>query len=249
MKIVLVQIRAETSTRLEEHATFARACGLSPDDVQVVNALSGQFPPFNRASSNGTSSNGTSSKGISAVLIGGASGFSAYEDYEWTRGLMAFVERCYQEEMPLFGSCWGHQFIARALGGSVAHDALRAEMGTKTIQLTEAGQQDALFGTMPPVFRGNHGHHDRVTSLPSEAIELAYNETSPFQAFRIAGKPIYGTQFHPELDKMTITNRLKLYRTYYPESGDDEAFEALLASFQDTPDASSLLRRFLALFC
>ena len=39
------------------------------------------------------------------------------------------------------------------------------------------------------------GHHDRVSVLPDGAVELARNDTAPYQAFRLDGLPIYGTQF------------------------------------------------------
>lgn len=233
MQILLFQIRDDAETRREEHATFARACGMRVEDVISVNVLRDALDE-------------KLFLGKTAAIIGGASGFSAYQNYEWTNAFGEWIEVAYRLDFPIFGSCWGHQFLARVFGGTVIHDAERAEMGTKAIELTELGRKDALFSFLPHVFLANHGHHDRVSVLPDDAVELAFNESSPYQAFRIANKQIYGTQFHPELDKTTITNRLKRYRKHYPESGDDASFAALLASFQDTPDAAMLLQRFLA---
>ncbi|KAI6044546.1 GMP synthase [Pisolithus marmoratus] len=53
------------------------------------------------------------------VLITG-SPFSAYEDLEWINRLIAYVKRIIAEkpDTKLFGICFGHQIIARALGGT-----------------------------------------------------------------------------------------------------------------------------------
>lgn len=53
---------------------------------------------------------------IDAILITG-SGFSAYDDHEWIRGLISFIRVCHGEFplIKIFGSCFGHQIIAQAL--------------------------------------------------------------------------------------------------------------------------------------
>ena len=40
----------------------------------------------------------------------------------------------------------------------------------------------------------------RHTFAAPDGVELAISDTQPHQAFRMAGKPMYGTQFHSELD-------------------------------------------------
>jgi hypothetical protein len=74
----------------------------------------------------------------------------------------------------------------------VIHDVDRAEMGCHHVELTEAGQEDELFKDFPTSFMANMGHHDRVSVLPENGIELAFNQTQPNEAFRIRNKPIYG---------------------------------------------------------
>ncbi len=60
--------------------------------------------------------------------------------------------------------------------------------------------------------------------------------------------PIYGTQFHTELDMETERSRLVTYRPYYPEMQDEAVYQATMNSLRPTPDADDLLRRFLLLF-
>ncbi|HCR49777.1 MAG TPA: glutamine amidotransferase [Bacteroidetes bacterium] len=233
-KILLVQVREDELTQQEEQRSFATCCGQPSDSLLVVNLAAGHTLP-------------RLATALDAVIIGGSSGFSAYTDYHWVPELITFIQRCAIDKVPVFGSCWGHQFLARALGGTVIHDPHCAEMGAKDVFLNKEGQNDPVFSGMPRKLRVNAGHHDRVSVLPPDAIELATNETAPFQAFRIKDLPIYGTQFHSELDRSTIADRVIRYQQHYPEVAHHLA--AILDSFEDTPIAATIIRRFLEVYC
>jgi GMP synthase (glutamine-hydrolysing) len=181
-------------------------------------------------------------------MIGGAGAFSVTKTYDWTHHLVDLCQACADMQLPLFGSCWGHQFVARAFGGEVINDPERSEMGTVEVSLTAAGKADPLLGSLPERFATQAGHQDRVHAMPPDAIELAANETAPHQAIRIEGTGIYGTQFHSELDHETERQRLITYREYYPEMQDDEVFRATLAAIRPSPHADDLLRRWLVLY-
>lgn len=151
--------------------------------------------------------------------------------------------------MPVFGSCWGHQLIARALGGRVEHDSTLAELGCHRIILSGAGRKDPLLRSFPDSFLANMGHHDRVTKLPEAAVELARSETQPNEAFRIEDLPVYGTQFHSELNAHRERERLIRYRPYYMEQlGTKEEFEAVLASLAQTTEVDHLLADFVEMY-
>lgn len=186
---------------------------------------------------------------FSAVMIGGSGAYSAASDYAWTPGLLGFVNRCIDKEMPMFGSCWGHQVIARAAGGNVIHDSEKSEMGGISVTVTAAAANDPIFSRMPNRFAANAGHHDRVDRLPPGAIELARNDSQPNQAFRIEGLPIYGTQFHGELDAQAERERLIEYREHYrADMPSDDDFQRVVDSLADTSAADNLLGYFLDAF-
>jgi GMP synthase (glutamine-hydrolysing) len=175
--------------------------------------------------------------------------YSATEDYPWMENALALIREAAGRSLPTFGSCWGHQMIARALGGTVVHDPGRAEFGCREVVLTDAGRRDRLFRDFPARFLANMGHHDRVTALPEGGIELADNDVQPFEAFRIAGKPIYGTQFHSELDARRERERLHRYRGHYSDTIPDEAaFQAILDNLAETSEVDHLLHDFLLKF-
>lgn len=235
LRVRLIQIRERPAVLREEQATFLERCRLRPDQLAVTNALT---DPLGAALLDG----------VDAVMIGGAGAFSVTQTYPWTADLIGLVKACYERHLPLFGSCWGHQFIARAFGGTVVQDLDRAELGTHDVELTDAGREDPLFGTFPARFPAQMGHQDRVSVLPAEAVELARSATAPFQAFRIAGRPIYGTQFHSELAVEPMRRRLAAYRAYYTRAQSEAAFERTLTSLRDTPEVDQLLAAFLRRF-
>ena len=183
---------------------------------------------------------------VDAMMIGGSGEYSARRDYAWMPDLLDLCQSAYDRNVPTFGSCWGHQVLARAFGGTVIYDNERAEFGCGDIELTQAGQQDVLLREFPERFKANLGHHDRVSVLPPDGIELAFNASQRNQAFRIDNKPIYGTQFHSELDARRERERLDAYRELYrKELGGEEAYQRVIDSLAETTDADHLLYDFL----
>lgn len=235
LRVRLIQIRERPAVIREEQDTFIERCGLRPDQLVVTNALS---DPIHSGLLDD----------VDAVMIGGAGAYSVTHTYAWTDDLIGLVTACHDRHVPLFGSCWGHQFIARAFGGTVVQDIERSEMGTHDVELTDEGRADPLFGDFPPRFPAQMGHQDRVSVLPADAVELARTALAPYQAFRIADRPIYGTQFHSELDVERERQRLIAYRAFYTEAQDEAAFEETIATLRDTPDVDRLLAAFLERF-
>ena len=232
VRVRLIQVRHLPHIEVDEQKSFLERCKLRPDQLLTSNVL------FDRLH-DGLLDN------VDAVMFGGAGAHTVTQTYEWTKDLVSFVGRVDELGLPLFGSCWGHQFIAFAYGGEVIYDVERSEIGCGWVDLTDLGSEDPLFRDFPERFRANMGHHDRVSVLPESAEELATNQISPFQAFRIQGKPIYGTQFHSELDAEAVRGRLFAYRHLYPEMGDDDSFNRLVTTLAETTEVDGLLELFL----
>ncbi len=236
LRLLLVQARNAPRMIKQEQQCFAERCRVPIDRFRVVNVAQGDRPSPDHLAD------------VDAVLIGGAGKFSAAEDYAWTDPLLDFVRHVVHEQVPLFGSCWGHQVIARALGGTVQYDPDHAELGCWEVTLTAAGQNDPLFHRFPRRFYANMGHHDRVTDLPAGAVELAQNE-QPYQAFRLRNAPVYGTQFHSELDAKRERERILVYRKHYREAlPDKETVQKVINNLAATTEVDHLLYDFLTTF-
>jgi GMP synthase (glutamine-hydrolysing) len=232
LRVRLIQVRHLPHIEEDEQRSFLERCKLRPDQLLTTNVL------FDRLHDGLL-------EDVDAVMIGGAGAHTVTQTYEWTGDLVSFVGKIDDLDLPLFGSCWGHQFIAFAYGGKVIYDVERSEIGSGWVDLTDIGARDPLFRDFPKRFRANMGHHDRVSVLPESAEEVATNQISPYQAFRIKGKPIYGTQFHSELDAEAVRGRLFAYRHLYPEMGDDRSFDRLVNTLAETTEVDGLLELFL----
>jgi GMP synthase (glutamine-hydrolysing) len=148
---------------------------------------------------------------------------------------------------PTFASCWGFQAMARAMGGECVNDVPNAEVGTIDLQLTDAGCGDPIFGILPLQFAAHAGHEDHVVRLPPDASLLASSARVAEQAFCFTGRPIYCTQFHPELDRAAMLERVIAYPEYIARIA-RISFDEFIQNVRETPEANSLLRCFVKQF-
>ena len=91
------------------------------------------------------------------------------------------------------------------------------------------------------------GHEDRVARLPEDAIHLAFTSRVDNQAFRFANRPIYCTQFHPELTKDENLARFNRYLDGYAGYMSESELAQTLARFDESLEAEKLIPRFLQL--
>ena len=178
------------------------------------------------------------------VLLGGSGDYSVVQGGSWLPPALETMRELHRRAKPTFASCWGFQAMARALGGRVITAHSQAEVGTLWLELTPEGEQDPVFGPLGKRFQVQIGHQDIVTELPSGAICLASSDRVENEAFRFDGKPIYCTQFHPELDRAGLIKRIAAYPEYLPLTG-YETFEAFKAATPETPEIEAVLRRFV----
>jgi GMP synthase-like glutamine amidotransferase len=54
-----------------------------------------------------------------------------------------------------------------------------------------------VFRHLPKTFNAACVRADDILTLPVSFLPLANSERTQFQAFKVAGKPIYGVQFDP----------------------------------------------------
>jgi len=64
------------------------------------------------------------------------------------------------------------------------------------------------------------------------------------QAFVFPGKPIYATQFHPELNRADLVARLTKYTDYLTLTG-HKTIREFEKNTPETPESQSILPRFI----
>ena len=201
-EFLLVQVRDQDDPMLgQEVDCFSNSLKCDPDEITVFDLLSG-CPTVDYLSR------------FDVVLLGGSGDYSVAEGGDWLPPALQAMRELYELGIPTFASCWGFQAMAAALGGEVVTDMSRAELGAVEVCLTDDGVADPLFGGLSKRFLAPMGHQDCVVKLPANAIRIASSEKVENQAFKIVDKPIYGTQFHPELDRSALIERVKAYPQY-----------------------------------
>jgi GMP synthase (glutamine-hydrolysing) len=148
---------------------------------------------------------------------------------------------------PTFASCFGFQLMVQALGGEVIYDPTTTQVGTYRLTLTDTGREDELLGALPPEFCAQLGRKDRASRLPDNCLHLAASPACPYQALRIPGKPIWATQFHPELSGPENLARFIRYQEGYGGVMSDEERQKAFDRFQDSPEAEQLISKFVGL--
>jgi GMP synthase (glutamine-hydrolysing) len=231
-KFLLLQVRdVDDPMREQEIDCFSRALACQPDQIQVYDLLSGVPTPGQLDA-------------VDVVLLGGSGDYSVAEGGPWLPPALEAMRELYDLSKPTFASCWGFQALAKALGGEVVTDKSRAELGSVEVRLTDAGRKDPIFAPLGDRFLAPMGHQDCVVRLPTDAVLLASSEKVRNQAFRISGKPIYCTQFHPELDRAALIERVRAYPQYV-RSITGESIDLFVATCQETKETNQLLGRFM----
>lgn len=119
------------------------------------------------------------------------------EEAPWIDRLDAFIGRAIDAGKPLLGVCYGHQALARVIGGKRnLRRAARGEFGW--VKIENKSPDSGILRGLPPSFHSFQWHHDEVCELPAGMKLLAGSEICPIQACQLDGKPAFGVQFHPE---------------------------------------------------
>jgi len=133
--------------------------------------------------------------------------YGVYEDHPWIRRLEEFVRAIRDAGKPLVGVCFGHQVIAKALGGTVEKFALGWTAGaTRYTGMNGAGDLTLLAW-----------HQDQVIVPPAEARISA---TSPFCAHAALSYGDWAISFqaHPEFSSSYFSALVEARRTLVGEN-------------------------------
>jgi GMP synthase (glutamine-hydrolysing) len=181
-----------------------------------------------------------SPRALQGVVISGSHAMVT-EDCPWMRRLAEWLAEAVALSVPVLGICFGHQMLARALGGVVDYHPRGREVGTVKVCLNDDVRNDPLFSGMPECFSAQVFHAQSVLQLPPGCRVLAGNDFESHQAVAY-GDCAWGLQFHPEFDA-------RIMRSYIAEEAGslmNEGYDVgtLLAGVEETPVSAGLLANF-----
>ncbi len=105
------------------------------------------------------------------------------------------IER-FHKEMPILGICLGQQLIAKQFGGEVR----TAEVGEYADSKIIVDDEDEILKGVGPSFNAWVSHKDEVSKIPDDFKVLAHSDTCDIEAVAHKEYPLYGVQFHPEVE-------------------------------------------------
>ena len=111
-------------------------------------------------------------------------------------------------DYPILGVCAGMQFLSEHFGGELG-PGTTPEFGKVELKVLS---HDDLFKNLPSEFNVWASHNDEVKTIP-EGFEVTATSTScPIEAIRCKTRPIFGVQFHPEVEN--TENGPEIFRNF-----------------------------------
>ncbi|RXJ74099.1 GMP synthase [Veronia nyctiphanis] len=132
-----------------------------------------------------------------AYIISGSK-FGVNDDIDWIHTFETFVWQLFAANKPAAGICFGHQMMAKALGGEVVKSEKGWGVGVIQVERKSSHPFDWLNdGTSPDTYSLVVSHQDQVIEVPENAVVLFGNDFCPVAMFHVADT-FLAVQGHPE---------------------------------------------------
>lgn len=166
------------------------------------------------------------------ILITGSPA-SVHDPAPWIARLETLVRDAVARRVPLFGACFGHQIIAKALGAQVGDNPSGWVLGRVTTVLSDTDTTVSVYAA----------HKEQVMALPPQARVAAYTDGCAIAGFAIADH-VLTTQYHPEMTHGFIA---ALLDAFADDIGPDIT-RCAAASLTPAPDQAAWAERIAAFF-
>lgn len=141
---------------------------------------------------------------------------SANEEAPWMLELEIFVRSALKAAKPIFGACFGHQIIAKAIGG---HVGINPDGWVKGAVVARYGTENlAAYAS----------HTEQVLELPNDAEAIATAPGCAIAGFRL-GDLVETTQYHPEMTESFFEALLEEYGPKLPAGIEERAKASMTA--------------------
>jgi len=190
-------------------------------DVEVLNyeVLRGEMPPH---------------VGACDGYIATGSRHSANDDFEWITMLENFIVELEQAKKKFVGVCFGHQVLAKVLGGEVevSERGWGVGLATNQIRIRKSWMNPGL-DTLKLIV----SHQEQVCKLRPGIEVLAHSEFCPYFMLQ-HGEHMMSVQGHPEFSEAYSIALMDKRRDRIPA----ERIDAGKASLQDAGHGEAMMR-------
>ncbi len=223
MKIGILITGHPPAETIDTHGSYADAFELllAGNDFEFENwaCVDGEFP--------------ASTEEADGWLITGSK-FGAYEDLPWIPPLEEFIRNAYRRDIPIVGICFGHQILAKALGGEVKKFDGGWSVGRVEYDLDGHDDPVSLYAW----------HQDQVVSLPKDATVAGSTPFCQYAALAYGNKA-YSLQPHPEFTSEFFNELFAARKAGLPQVALDQAEESVKAAI---PTNSAAIAKSIAAF-
>ena len=151
-------------------------------ETRVVNLPSGQKPPDLTA--------------FTHIILTGSEA-SIVNPKPWFETDAKLIREAIDLDIPILGSCFGHQMLVYALSGpQFVQTSNPPEVGWANIEMTGA---DPLFDDLPNPWPTFVYHFDEAVDPPAPWIKLGKTQHCDTHVLRFGTKKVWGIQAHPEI--------------------------------------------------
>lgn len=170
-------------------------------------------------------------KGFSALILSGGPS-SVYDPKS-----IQIRPEIFALGLPVLAICYGLQFLVHSQGGTIQRGSV-GEYGVELLDILEANELYGVAGDQTPVLMS----HFDVVSEPGPNFTVIGRTSNCIAALKHKSLPIYGVQFHPEVDlteagptmlKNFLFNVAKLTASYTLDTRIDEALHKIKAVVKD----------------
>jgi GMP synthase-like glutamine amidotransferase len=221
MNIGIIQCDQVEADLLPEYGTYPQMFArwlqpIAPEfTYSVYDVRRGEFPNHIDASD--------------AYLITG-SRHGVYNSFAWIRSLEGLIREMHESGKKIIGICFGHQLIAKALGGKVIKSPKGWGIGMSVNQII---QQKPWMAPSLELLKLRVSHQDQVVELPPEAEVLAESDFCPFYVLQIRDN-LLTVQGHPEFSRAYAQALIETRKNKYGEELAQKALKSLQQNCDDT---------------
>ncbi len=181
---------------------------------------------------------------LAGIIITGSPAMVT-EGHEWCIKTQNWIKQFIHTEIPILGVCYGHQLLAKVLGGTVEWNPNGREIGQVDLLTTANARDDKLLGklvddlSVPIKLQATH--QQAVTFLPSDVILLGQTKLDSHHCFCYKNH-VWGLQFHPEFTPEIIKDYIRLRYDDVKQEGLNP--DQLIAAVEDVNNGKTILQNF-----
>lgn len=147
-------------------------------------------------------------KHLAGIIVTGSSAMVT-DQANWSEATIKWLQPLVELNIPIMGVCYGHQLVARLLGGIVDWNPKGRELGQVKMNLYNQAYEDKLL-TNALYKDTKHlnllaSHQQIVTKIPPNSVQLGKTDLDDNHCFRFKNH-IWGLQFHPEFTADIVKN-------------------------------------------